>query len=364
MLQWDKGWDIPDAIGKDPCSMLQEAIDRQKLHVRVTALTNDSVGTLMAKAYTSSQAGSPLIGAIFGTGTNAAYAEDMTRIRKLLQPNTGMNSQDSVMVINTEWGAWFDQAPSALPGCVYDSVLDQESSSPGKQLFEKRTSGLYLGELLRLAMLDLISSRQLQIPAKPGSMLKRPYSIDAALISMLATSFDDPKATKWQTVAEKISATLDVDEVNKNDVQALLLLGAAIMKRAAQLAGATMAAIVIQSGRLAPLVPMLKPIATSKWKRWCKWLRFGGAVCLFGRRQVDDDAATLDSDKTLDAAAGCIEIGIDGSLFEHYPRFEEEIRRALRALPGIGPEGEARVKIGLTKDGSSLGAALIAQSVP
>lgn len=364
MLQWDKGWDIPDAIGRDPCRMLQDAIDRLKLRVRVTALTNDSVGTLMAKAYTSSQACSPLIGAIFGTGTNAAYVENLARIEKLAPLKESYRIEDSVMVINTEWGAWFDRMPSALPGCIYDHILDRESPTPGEQLFEKRTSGLYLGEIARLAISDLIGSKEFQMTPKPGSPLETPYQVSASFLSMLATRFNDQKATNWQRLKIEISKTLNVDNVSTKDVQTLLRLGAAIVNRAAQLAGATIAAVIIHSEQLPPVFGRSKPSATSKWDRFCHWAALSRAVCYGDRGQGDDNTAALDSDSTLDAASGCIEIGIDGSLFEYYPPFEGEIRSALRAVPRIGPEGEARVKISLAKDGSSLGAALIAQSVP
>ncbi|KAJ3496927.1 hypothetical protein NLG97_g2299 [Lecanicillium saksenae] len=364
MLQWDKGWDIPDAIGRDPCRMLQEAIDRQKLHVRVTALTNDSVGTLMAKAYTSSEVSSPLIGAIFGTGTNAAYIEDLGKIEKLPQLKKTFQGEDSVMVINTEWGAWFDSAPSALPGCAYDYVLDRESPTPGEQLFEKRTSGLYLGELARLAIVDMIASKQLQMTPRPESSLERPYAVSTSFLTMLATGFDELNETSRKSLKEAISYTLSADNVSTKDAKILSQLGAAIMQRTAQLAGATIAAVIIHTGRIAPVLSMPKSSTTSKRERWCQWEALRALVCGRGRSQVVDDAATFDSDSTLNTATDCIEIGIDGSLFEYYPKFEEEIRKALRAVPRIGVEGESRVKIGLAKDGSSLGAALIAQSVP
>jgi hexokinase len=57
-----------------------------------------------------------------------------------------------------------------------------------------------------------------------------------------------------------------------------------------------------------------------------------------------------------------IDIGVDGSLIEFYPGFEEDIRGALREVPEIGVEGERRVRIGPAKNGSSVGAALVAQS--
>ncbi|OAA73097.1 glucokinase [Akanthomyces lecanii RCEF 1005] len=340
MLQWDKGWDIPDAIGRDPCRMLQNAIDRQKLRVRVTALTNDSVGT------------------------NAAYVEDRARIEKLPPLKESYRSEDSVMVINTEWGAWFDTTPSALPGCIYDHILDRESPTPGQQLFEKRTSGLYLGELARLVIVDLIASKVLQMTLKLGSPLETAYHVSASFLSLLATSFDEPKARDWQTVKIEISKALHVDNISMKDAQILVQLGAAIVKRAAQLAGATIAAVIIHSERLETIFQRPNPSASSNWRRWRNWATFSTTICCGGRGHRDDNAPALDSDSTLDAAAGYIEIGIDGSLFEYYPGFEEEVRRALRAVPRIGVEGETRVKIGLAKDGSSLGAALIAQSVP
>lgn len=364
MLQWDKGWNIPDAIGRDPCRMLQDAIDRHKLRVRVTALTNDSVGTLMAKAYTSSHAYSPLIGAIFGTGTNAAYVEDRARIEKLSLLKESYQSEHPVMIINTEWGAWFDRTPSALPGCIYDHILDRQSPTPGEQLFEKRTSGLYLGELARLAIVDLIASKVLQMTINPRSPLETPYHVSASFLSLLAASFDEPQATDWPMLKVKISKVLNVENIIMKDVKILVQLGAAIVKRAAQLAGATIAAIIIHSERLTLGSQRPKPITSSKWRRWYDCVTFSTGVCRGGRNNGDDDAPALNSGSRLDTTAGYIVIGIDGSLFEYYPGFEEEVRHALRTVPRVGAEGEARVKIGLAKDGSSLGAALIAQSVP
>jgi hexokinase len=55
-----------------------------------------------------------------------------------------------------------------------------------------------------------------------------------------------------------------------------------------------------------------------------------------------------------------VDIGVDGSLVEYYPGFEDYIREAFREIPEIGEEGEKRIRIGLAKDGSGLGAALIA----
>ncbi|CAE7942285.1 HXK1, partial [Symbiodinium sp. KB8] len=64
----------------------------------VVALVNDTVGTLVARAYRDP---STLIGLIIGTGTNAAYVERLSNIPKWDSPN-----REGVMVVNMEWGGF------------------------------------------------------------------------------------------------------------------------------------------------------------------------------------------------------------------------------------------------------------------
>jgi hexokinase len=93
-----------------------------------------------------------------------------------------------------------------------------------------------------------------------------------------------------------------------------------------------------------------------------------GIIINTGRLESSSDTATTEQKSgiapargDLDASAGDeIDIGVDGSLVEFYPNFEEYIREALRAVPEIGAKGEKRVRIGIAKDGSGVGAALIA----
>ncbi|KAL2851184.1 hypothetical protein BJY01DRAFT_120263 [Aspergillus pseudoustus] len=105
LIHWDKGWDIPDALDRDPCIMLQEAIDTLELPVRVTVLANDGVGTLLARSYMSGPKTSTLAAIIFGTGTNAAYVERLSNVQRLAT----MAESDEIMVMNTEWGCLDDR---------------------------------------------------------------------------------------------------------------------------------------------------------------------------------------------------------------------------------------------------------------
>jgi len=45
---------------------------------------------------------------------------------------------------------------------------------------------------------------------------------------------------------------------------------------------------------------------------------------------------------------------------EFYPGFETYMRESIRSVRGIGATGEKRIRIGIAKDGSSVGAAIIA----
>jgi len=54
---------------------------------------------------------------------------------------------------------------------------------------------------------------------------------------------------------------------------------------------------------------------------------------------------------------GCT-VGIDGSVFEHYPSFRANMDAALSEL--FGSDAAEKVKLSLARDGSGLGAGIIA----
>jgi hexokinase len=100
------------------------------------------VGTLLTRGYLT---GSCFLGAIFGTGTNGAYVEDMATITKLKNRDAKDHPK---MIINTEWGA-FDNAVRTgllvwghraaliqtlqryvLPITRWDNALDRISINP------------------------------------------------------------------------------------------------------------------------------------------------------------------------------------------------------------------------------------------
>lgn len=123
--------------------------------MKVTALLNDTVGTLVAHAYTNPDA---RVGFIYGTGVNAAYPESVNRIVKLNDQQKHY-AEGTTMLVNTEIDIFGSDA--YLPLNKFDRILDANHSQPDFQLYEKMMSGACLGELVRLAALELIEQSSL-----------------------------------------------------------------------------------------------------------------------------------------------------------------------------------------------------------
>ncbi|KAI2639181.1 glucokinase [Xylaria nigripes] len=321
LMRWTKGFDIADAIGKDVCALLQEEIDLLHLPVKVAALVNDTVGTLMARSYASPGKTATLLGAIFGTGTNGAYVEKIANIRKPVEGEYDRSTGE--MVMNTEWGS-FDNQLNVLPSTPYDIRLDQDSVNPGLQMFEKRVSGMFLGEIVRLALLDLYENPNVSFFKGVGSRSKQPNStngtaessalftqwgLDSSLMS-IAVADTTPELS---TLRQELASQLQIPSASVEEARAFRDIAYAVGRRAARLSAVPLGGIVIESGRL---------------------------------KEAKDDEP--------------VDIGADGSLVEHYPRFRDMIFEAFQAIKGIGPEGANLIRIGIAKDGSGVGAALIA----
>ena len=378
LIRWTKGFDIHDAVGKDVCELLQIEIDLLHLPVRVAALANDTVGTLMARSYTYPSRAGTLLGAIFGTGTNGAYVEKLNRITKMstMKESTAFNHTTGEMIVNTEWGS-FDNQMSVLPNTPYDIGLDKESVNPGIQMFEKRVSGMFLGEILRRAILALVEDPEVQLfkdedsssnelhsttTIAEDSALYTRWGIDTSFLSFVAAD-NSPHLNGTRQLLWK---ELKVDGPSEEDARAVKTIAAAIAKRSARLSAVAIGAVVISSGRLET------PASSSGTGRTKSSIEIVDHVrnlevaeAASATIQKLQSAATplVDSippEAATDVLKDTIDVGVDGSLVEFYPGFEEYVREALREIPEIGPAGERRITIGIAKDGSGVGAALIA----
>ncbi|XP_040429761.1 hexokinase-3 isoform X3 [Cygnus olor] len=156
LISWSKGFQCSDVEGKDVVQLLQAAINKLELyHVQVIALLNDTVGTMMA----SSWGGKPCeIALVMGTGTNSCFMAEAELVEVVEESN-------GRMCVNSEWGCFGDDGALSDVLTPYDHRVDQESSNPGERRFEKMVGGLYLGEIVRHAMLMLAAEQALFIGA-------------------------------------------------------------------------------------------------------------------------------------------------------------------------------------------------------
>ncbi|SJM88134.1 probable Glucokinase-1 [Zygosaccharomyces bailii] len=321
LIRWTKGFKIKDTVGKDVVQLYQRELDAQQLEfVRAVALTNDTVGTFLAHCYRSGDANSadsgeisdPVIGCIFGTGTNGCYMEKIENIKKLpLEFRSQLLREGKThMIINTEWGS-FDNELKHLPSTKYDVAIDQKySSNPGFHLFEKRVSGMFLGEILRNVLIDLHADGLIFCQYKTYEQLphrlRSPFELSSEVLSHI--EIDDSTGLRETELSLLQALRLPTTPEERAEIQRIVR---AISRRSAYLAAVPIAGILIKT------------------------------------------------DALHQHYHGEVEIGCDGSVVEYYPGFRSMLRHALSLSP-LGPDGERKVHIRIAKDGSGVGAALCA----
>jgi glucose-6-phosphate 1-dehydrogenase len=160
LIEWTKGFSNSGVVGEEVVGLLRAALARKgRPGVRVAALVNDTVGTLIAGAYCHGP--STKVGVILGTGTNACYVEQAENIVKWKgAPSSSPNppALTGPHLINMEWGGFGSSSSLALPLHGADAVMDAYTPNVGRQRFEKMIAGMYLGELARLLLVQLVSA--------------------------------------------------------------------------------------------------------------------------------------------------------------------------------------------------------------
>jgi len=207
------------------------------------------------------------------------------------------------MVINMEWGN-FDVKKRCLPFTRYDEDLDNASLNKKVQLYEKMISGMYLGELARLALLDLLNHRVI-LSSHKEEPWKGTFDTHGSLDTAALSAIVGDSSAELDTV-RNILDKVKVFHSSLGDRKVVQHVCSLIGRRAAVLSAIGVAAIVSHTGK---------------------------------------------------AGQGCT-IAIDGSVYEKYPNFRDIMQEALNEV--LGNEFASNIRLDLSKDGSGLGAALLA----
>lgn len=304
LQRWTKGFDIPGVEGEDVVPLLMEKIISRNLPIEVVALINDTCGTLVASRYID-----PLtvMGCIFGTGVNGAYYEIVKNITKFNGKFPSDIPNDSLMLINCEYGS-FDNHHKVIPRTKYDILIDEASPRPGQQTFEKATAGFYLGDLIRLVLLDHYNSGILFQNSNNNKfieLLNTENCIDASFLSFL----ESDESADLSLCKETFTKQLNYPEVTFEECYFAKQVASFIGTRAARLSICGISAV-------------------------CK--KRGYTNC---------------------------HIAADGSVYLKYPNFPQRAADGLSDVFGWSkdlPYDKHPIKIVKAEDGSGVGAAVIA----
>ncbi|KAG8135292.1 hypothetical protein E2320_008336 [Naja naja] len=277
LLNWTKGFKATDCEGEDV-----------EFELDVVAVVNDTVGTMMTCAYEDPNCE---IGLIVGTGSNACYMEEARNI-EMVEGDQGR------MCVNMEWGAFGDNGCLDDIRTIYDKAVDEFSLNSGKQRYEKMISGMYLGEIVRNILIDF-TKRGFLFRGQISETLKTRGIFETKFLSQIES--DRLALLQVRTILQQLGLNSTCD-----DSIIVKTVCGAVSRRAAQLCGAGMAAVVdkIRENR--------------------------------GLEHLD------------------ITVGVDGTLYKLHPHFSKVMHQTVKDL---APKCD--VTFLLSEDGSGKGAALI-----
>uniref|UniRef100_A0A098LZN4 Hexokinase-2 n=1 Tax=Hypsiglena sp. JMG-2014 TaxID=1550645 RepID=A0A098LZN4_9SAUR len=286
---WTKGFKCSGVEGKDVVSLLRKAIKKRgDFEIDVVAVVNDTVGTMMTCGYDDHNCE---VGLIVGTGSNACYMEEMRHIQTV-------EGDEGRMCINMEWGAFGDDGSLKDIRTEFDQEIDMGSLNPGKQLFEKMISGLYMGELVRLILVKM-AKEKLLFNGKVPDDLKKSGCFETRYVS--AIEKEKEGISKAHTILEQLGL-----EPSYEDCVATQRVCEIVSTRSASLCGAALAAVL---HRL-------------KENRGVDWLR--------------------------------TTVGVDGTVYKKHPHFARRLHKVVRRLLS-GHE----IRFVRSEDGSGKGAAMV-----
>ncbi|KAI9032808.1 hypothetical protein CLU79DRAFT_728079 [Phycomyces nitens] len=304
ILALEHGFEFPNAVGCDAVELFHSRFQAKGLGVRIVAIANDAVCTLLAHAY---QHPSTRIGIVHCAGTNCAYYDKVSNMGKFLAQNPHEASVPRDMIINTEWCTF---SLNTLPMTEYDRLLDRESNNRGIHIFEKMTTGMYLGEIVRQVLISFVDRRVLSFDVSDEDCLLRiPYHFDTSY--MYVCEADD----NWENLEDTrvvLEEMCKVGETSLADREIVKKVCEFIGHRAAALLGAATASIV-------------------------KYIvEYGVGV---GKEEG-------------------FAISISGDVYKDYPSFHPRVCETLKAL--IPDEVASRLSVGIVKHSRIVGAAIVA----
>ncbi|NXY59663.1 HXK2 protein, partial [Callaeas wilsoni] len=315
LLSWSKGFSCSGVVGKDVVQLLQSAINKQEVggngtgghrlspwrgwkssqfapgqlcHVDVVALMNDTVGTMMT---CSTEGRTCEVAVVADKGSNCCFMAEAYLVETTAETS-------GRMCINTEWGCFGDDGTLNDIFTPYDESVDKESSNPGEKRFEKLVGSLYLGEIVRHALIALAAEKAIFTGTNVAVLKEKGVFTTQHVLEIIN---NEDGTTDVRRVLEVLGL-----QPSERDCSRVQQICRAVVGRAATLYAAGLAAIL-------------------------------SYMC-----------------QTREMETLMVNVGVEGELYTGYARFEEILQSVSRLL---APECMATLLP--SRDGSGRGAAMV-----
>lgn len=223
LLQFSKEVEAPEVIGHFVGENLLASLG---MPGKPIVLLNDTVATLLAgKSACAEKSYDSYIGFILGTGTNTCYIEQNSHITKEQTLNQGKSQ-----IINIESGNFGKVSRSQL-----DIAFDNTTHNPGAYVFEKMLSGAYLGNLC-LFVLKTAADQNV-------------FSAEAAQRIADVGELTTEQANRFLDASDVPNGLLNNVFTEPEDRDYCCAIIENLIARAAVLAAANIAAVVLKTGK-------------------------------------------------------------------------------------------------------------------
>lgn len=284
-------------VGQELGDLIVQSCRKRSLNVQVDAIVNDSSATLLSRAYVDPQTRMSLI---LGTGTNVAIHFPVHEIglTKFGTRPPGWFDHAKHVIINSEMSMF---GGGVLPMTRWDDVLNGTHLRPDYQPLEYMITGRYLGEVVRLIIVEAVETVDLFGGELPHSM-REPYSLDTSIVAFLEAD-TSPLLASSATLFEK-QHTFPVSP-STEDLHFLRRVCQTVSRRAAGY------------------------LATAIHSMWC----------LHNDAEAPHVASTVSAKEApevtvVESEEQCrnLSIACDGSVINKYPEFRDRCQRYLSQL--------------------------------
>ncbi|KAL4880028.1 hypothetical protein BJY04DRAFT_192241 [Aspergillus karnatakaensis] len=284
-------------VGQELGALIVHSCQKRNLNVRVDAIVNDSSAALLSRAYVDPATRMSLI---LGTGTNVAihFPVHAIGLSKFGTRPPGWFDYAKHVIINSEMSMF---GGGVLPMTRWDEIINRTHLRPDYQPLEYMATGRYLGEIVRLIIVEAVEVAHLFGGELPHSM-RNAYSFDTSIVAFIEAD-TSPFLSSSAALLQK-EHTFNTPP-SPDDLQFLLRVCQTVSKRAAGY------------------------LATAIHSMWCLRNESEYADSYSASAGKEPRQVTVTESESKPE---CLSIACDGSVINKYPGFRDRCQSYLNQL--------------------------------